>query len=57
MFTKTWFVVDFADDCILYSGSKKNCIQMQSESYGGLTIVGYKDLTVSMQHQANQQFI
>lgn len=57
MFTKTWFVVDFADDFILYSGSKKDCYTVQSESYAGLTVVGYKDLTVSMQDQAKQQFI
>lgn len=51
------FLVDFADDIILYHGKEKDCIDMLSQSYGGLSIVPYQDLTRQMKLQAMQNFI
>lgn len=51
------FLVDFADDAVLYCGKVKDCIEMQSQSYGGLSIVRYNDLTDKMKSQALQNFI
>lgn len=52
-----WFVVDYADDYIYYAGPKKNCIIAMDQSYAGLMLVKYNDLTPEMKAQAMQYFI
>jgi hypothetical protein len=45
---RQYFVVDHADDIVLYRGSLEQCETVLQESYGGLMIVGYRDLTPGM---------
>lgn len=52
-----WYLVDYPDDIILFYGRKKDCIEEQSRSYGGLSVVRYGDLTDKMKSQALQNFI
>jgi hypothetical protein len=52
-----WYLVDYSDDIILFYGRRKDCIEMQSQSYGGLSVVRYPDLTDKMKSQALQNFI
>lgn len=42
------FVVDPADDFVLYEGTLENCEKVIDENYGGLMLVGYRDLTLGM---------
>lgn len=35
----TYHVVDLGDNFILFSGSKRDCFQVQKESYGGLVVL------------------
>lgn len=44
----SWFLVDFADDSIISWGSEKDMTQLLNESYGGLTLVTYSNLTLKM---------
>lgn len=52
-----WYLVDYPDDVVLFYGRKKDCIEMQSQSHGGLSVVRYEDLTDKMKSQALQNFI
>lgn len=45
---RQYFVVDHRDDIVLYRGNLEQCEQVLQESYGGLMIVGYRDLTPGM---------
>jgi hypothetical protein len=45
---KQYFLIDHADDCVLYRGSLQQCELALEESYAGLMIVGYRDLTPGM---------
>lgn len=45
---RQYFVVDYPDDFVLYRGSLENCEKVLEENYGGLMIVGYRDLTPAM---------
>ena len=45
---RQYFVVDHADDIVLYRGSLEQCETELQESYPGLMIVGYRDLTPGM---------
>lgn len=45
---KQFFVIDYADDFVLYRGSLADCEQVLLENYAGLMIVGYRDLTPGM---------
>lgn len=45
---KQYFVVDIADDFVLYEGTLTDCEAVLEESYAGLAIVGYRDLTSGM---------
>lgn len=43
-----YYVVDISSQFVLYSGSLENCIQVLDESYAGLQIVDYSQLTEEM---------
>lgn len=45
---KQYFVIDYSDDFVLYRGSLEDCEKILEENYGGLMIVGYRDLTPGM---------
>ena len=45
---KQYFVVDIQDDFVLYEGTLENCEKVLQENYGGLAVVGYRDLTSNM---------
>jgi len=45
------YVVDFGDDFVLYYGTMRDCEQVVDESYGGLLITSYHNLTVAMKAQ------
>ena len=45
---RQYFVVDYSDDFVLHRGSLENCEKVLEENYGGLMIVGYRDLTPGM---------
>ena len=51
---RQYFVADFADDFVLYEGTLQDCEQMLEEQYGGLMIVGYRDLTPAMLNSLKQ---
>ena len=51
---RQYFVADFADDFVLYEGTLEDCEQMLEEQYGGLMIIGYRDLTPSMVESLKQ---
>ena len=51
---RQYFVADLADDFVLYEGTLEDCEQMLEEQYGGLMIVGYRDLTPSMVESLKQ---
>lgn len=43
-----YFVIDISGDFVLYRGTLQDCEKVLEESYGGLMIVGYRDLTQGM---------
>ena len=45
---RQYFVVDYADDFVLYEGTLENCEEILQQNYAGLMLVGYRDLTSSM---------
>lgn len=45
---RQFFVIDHKDDFVLYRGTLENCEAVLKENYGGLMIVGYRDLTPGM---------
>lgn len=45
---KNYYVVDTKDQFVLYFGTLENCLLVQEESYAGLTILSFKDLTPKM---------
>lgn len=45
---RQYFVIDYADDFVLYEGTLENCEAVLEEQYAGLMIVGYRDLTPGM---------
>ena len=45
---RQYFVIDHADDFVLYRGTLEQCETVLQESYAGLMIVGYRDLTPGM---------
>ena len=45
---KRYYVIDFKDDFVLYEGTLNECEQVLQESYAGLMIVGFRDLTPGM---------
>jgi hypothetical protein len=45
---RQYFVIDHADDFVLYRGTLQDCEAVLTENYGGLMIVGYRDLTPNM---------
>jgi hypothetical protein len=45
---RQYFVVDHADDFVLYRGTLQDCETVLDQSYAGLMIVGYRDLTPAM---------
>lgn len=46
-----YYVVDFKDNFIYFYGPLDACKHILDTGYGGLTIVGYKDLTPQMLNQ------
>lgn len=45
---RQYFVIDHADDFVLYRGTLEDCEAVLAENYAGLMIVGYRDLTPGM---------
>lgn len=45
---RQYFVIDIPDDFVLYRGTLEDCEKVLEEGYGGLMIVGYRDLTSGM---------
>lgn len=45
---KLYFVVDPQDDFVVYEGTLENCEEVLDQQYGGLMIVGYRDLSPAM---------
>jgi len=45
---RNYFVVDPQDDFVVYEGTLENCEEVLNQQYGGLMIVGYRDLTPAM---------
>jgi len=45
---RQYFVIDYADDFVLYRGTLQDCETVLEENYAGLMIVGYRDLTPGM---------
>lgn len=45
---RQYFVIDIKDDFVLYRGTLEDCETVLEENYGGLMIVGYRDLTPGM---------
>lgn len=43
-----YYVVDVADQFVLYSGTLENCKQVLDENYAGLSIVDSSELTEEM---------
>ena len=43
-----WYVADFADNFVLYTGSLLNCREVLDQNYAGLQIVSYQNLTKQM---------
>ena len=37
-------VVDYQDEFVLYAGTFIECMQVQAEGYGGLTVVPFRDV-------------
>lgn len=51
-----YYVVDYRDDFILYSGSIEDCERVLDENYGGLSIADYYDLTPAMKMEARKRY-
>lgn len=49
---KIYYVVDFPDDFIYFTGTKQECNKVLTEAYGGLMIVDYDQLTPKMRELA-----
>jgi len=45
---RQYFVIDHKDDFVLYRGTLQDCEKVLEENYGGLMIVGFRDLTPGM---------
>jgi hypothetical protein len=43
-----YYVVDIADDFVLYTGTLENCNQVVQENYAGLQVTSYEYLTENM---------
>jgi hypothetical protein len=43
-----YYVVDIADDFVLYTGTLENCNQVVHENYAGLQVTSYEYLTENM---------
>lgn len=55
---QTHYVVDYGDDFVLYTGSLQDCEQVVQESYGGLQVSSYQNLSVKMKNQlANAEIL
>ena len=46
--TQTMYVVDVADDFVLYFGTMRDCESVVDQNYGGLLITSYSELTAGM---------
>jgi|694.fasta_scaffold15494_18 hypothetical protein len=47
----TYYVVDYGDDFVLYTGNLQDCEQVVQENYGGLQVSSYQNLSVKMKNQ------
>lgn len=45
---RTYYVVDLADEFVLYHGSLYNCEQVQIQNYAGLAVISFRELTPKM---------
>jgi hypothetical protein len=45
---RLYFVADPQDDFVVYEGTLEDCEAVLEEQYGGLMILGYRDLTPPM---------
>lgn len=46
-----YYVVDYGDDFVLYSGTLQNCNEVMEQNYAGLQVASYQDLTEKMKNQ------
>lgn len=49
------YVVDYGDDFVLYTGNLQDCEQVLQESYGGLQVSSYQNLSVKMKNQLQRE--
>lgn len=49
------YVVDYGDDFVLYTGNLQDCEQVIQESYGGLQVSSYQNLSVKMKNQLQRE--
>lgn len=47
-YMRLYFVADPQDDFVVYEGTLEDCEAVLEEQYGGLMILGYRDLTPPM---------
>lgn len=52
---RLFFVVDWADDIVLFKGSMKDCNKVVNQSYAGLDITVHKHLTSGMKANWNKK--
>jgi hypothetical protein len=55
MNNQDYYVVDIADNFVLYSGTLQNCEQVLEQNYAGLQVMFYKDLTETMKLQLQKE--
>ena len=52
---KSYYVVDYKDDFVLYWGTRRHCISTMEENYGGLAITNYNNLSPKMKAQVDKE--
>lgn len=52
----TYFVIDQADQFVLYTGTAEECELVQDTQYGGLLIFAWEDLSEELQADAKSRF-
>jgi hypothetical protein len=47
----SYYVVDYGDDFVLYTGTLQNCNEVMEQNYAGLQVASYQNLSVKMKNQ------
>ena len=47
----SYYVVDYGDDFVLYSGTLQDCNEVMEQNYAGLQVSSYQNLSIKMKNQ------